>query len=258
MSASAPTPIVLHADQEHSGIRMAIFLALFAGLIVGYFLVSRLLAVLAPPALQDYAIFLSCVGAVPIALVLIWALEKGLKRVWHSGLSLVLDNRGLSVHDRRDGAVVDPNATPVLQWAAHMGQLNWYFRLSGYPRGGRERRASAKWLCLATELQQDDLRLSVFAIMPPLAAARWIEDPRHGFHQINPAELYDRSARSRLGPPTRPTIPHRLLQSKDARYWLAERRRWEYGIELTPDDFATLMRSVAAGRANIIPPPLDA
>ena len=254
MFASTPNPIVLHADQEHSGIRMAIFLSLFAALFVGFLLARWLLITLAPPAIQDYAIFLACVGALPLALLFIWGLEKTLKRVWHSGLSLVLDGRGLSVHDRRDGAVVDPNAPPAFLWAANMGQLNWYFRLSGYPRGGRERRAPAKWLCLATEMQQDDARLSIFTFMSPEAAATWTNDPRQGFHIINPAEVYDRSARTRLGPPVRPTIPHRLLQSKDARYWLAERRRWEFGIELTPDDFTTLMRSVAAGRAGIVSP----
>ena len=258
MSAPASSPIVLHADQEHSGIRTAIFLALLAGLPIGFFLARWLLSALAPPSIQDYAIFLSCVGAAPIALLIIWGLEKLLKRVWHSGLSLVLDNRGLAVHDRREGATVDPNAPPVFLWSAHMGQLNWYFRLRGYPRGGRERRAPAKWLCLTTELQQDDTRLSVFTFMSPAAAAPWIDDTRQGFHIINPAEVYDRSARSRLGPPVRPTIPHRLLQSKDARYWLAERRRWEYGIELTPDDFATLMRSVATSRSLIVQPTLDA
>ncbi len=254
MFASTPNSIVLHADQEHSGIRMAIFLSLFAALFIGFLVARWLLITLAPPTIQDYAIFLACVGAVPLALLFIWGLEKALKRVWHSGLSLVLDGRGLSVHDRRDGAVVDPTAAPVFLWAANMGQLNWYFRLSGYPRGGRERRASAKWLCLATELQQDDARLSIFTFMSPDAARPWTDDPRQGYHIINAAELYDRSARSRIGPPTRPTIPHRLLQTKDARYWLAERRRWEFGIELTPDDFATLLRSVAAGRAGIVSP----
>ncbi|CUS05938.1 protein of unknown function [Candidatus Promineifilum breve] len=252
MFASTPNPIVLHADQEHSGIRMAIFLSLFAALLIAFLLARWLLLLFAPPAIQDYTIFLACVGAVPLALLSIWVLEKGLKRVWHSGLSLVLDGRGLAVHDRRDGAVVDPTAPPAFLWAANMGQLNWYFRLSGYPRGGRERRAPAKWLCLATELQQDDVRLSIFTFMSPAAAKPWTDDPRQGYHIINPTELYDRSARSRIGPPTRPNIPHRLLQTKDARYWLAERRRWEFGIELTPDDFATLLRSVAAGRAGIV------
>lgn len=251
MSIPAQSPVVLHADQEHSGIRITIFAALFVGFFIGFRLVAWLLEMLAPPGLLDYVTFLACVGAVPVALLFIWGLEKVLKRVWHSGLSITLDGRGLYVEDRRAGATAAQAADrPALVWSEHLGQLNWYFRLSGYPRGGRERRVPAKWLCLATELQQDDARLSVFTFMPPNAAERWTGDPKQGFHILNPAEAYDRSVRSRIGPPSRPTLSNRLLQSKDGRYWLAERRRWEYGIELTPDDFATLMAHAAAAQAE--------
>ncbi len=243
MSAAAKGPIVLHADQEHSGIRLVIFIALFAAYFLGFQLVSWLLEAFAPPSLLDYTIFLSCVGGLPIALFIIWLLEKFLKRVWHSGLSLVLDAQGLTVHDRRDGALTE---TQAVRWADNLSHLNWYFRLQGYPRGGRERRVPDKWLCLATELQQDDRRLSVYSLMPPEAAAAFVENPKQGFTILNPAEIYDNSVRSRLGPPSRPQIPNRLLQSKDGRYWLAERRRWESGIELSPEDFSVLMQHVAA------------
>lgn len=243
MSAAVKGPIVLHADQEHSGIRLVIFIALFIGYFLGFQLVSWLLETFAPAALLDYTIFLSCVGGLPIALLIIWLLEKGLKRVWHSGLSLLLDEQRLTVHDRRGG---DAAETPALRWADNLSQLNWYFRLQGYPRGGRERRVPVKWLCLATELQQDERRLSVYSLMPPEAAVAFTENPKQGFHILNPVEIYDNSMRSRIGPPSRPQIPNRLLQSKDGRYWLAERRRWEYGIELSPGDFAILMHHVAA------------
>lgn len=242
MSAAAKGPIVLHADQEHSGIRLVIFIALFVGYFLGFQLVSRLLEAFGPPSLLDYSIFLSCVGALPVAVLIIWLLEKLLKRVWHSGLSLVLDNQGLTVHERSGGKVTE---TPAIRWATNLSQLNWYFRLRGYPRGGRERRVPVKWLCLATELQQDERRLNVYSLMPPEAAAALTENGKHGFHILNPAEIYDNSVRSRIGPPSRPTIPNRLLQSKDGRYWLAERRRWEYGVELSPGDFAVLMQYVA-------------
>ena len=253
MLAAAKGSIVLHADQEHSGIRMVIFVALFAGYFLGFQIVSWLLEAFAPPALLDYTIFLSCVGGLPIALLIIWLLEKLLKRVWHSGLSLVLDQQGLTVHDRRGGAAAE---TPAVRWSDNLTHLNWYFRLRGYPRGGRERRVPVKWLCLATELQQDERRLSVYSLMPPEAAAAFTDNPKQGFHILNPAEVYDTSVRSRIGPPSRPQIPNRLLQSKDGRYWLAERRRWEYGIELSPEDFAVLMQHVAAyGRDPSTPLP---
>lgn len=242
MSASEKSPVILHTDQEHSGIRLTIFIALFAGYIIGFQLVALMLRALAPPAWLDYATFLSCVGALPIALLFIWGLEKVLKRVWHSGLSIMLDERGLTIRDERGGLAATPATEPAMIWSAYLGQLRWYFRLKGYPRGGRERRISPKWLCLAVEFLQDDARLSVFTFIPPDKAAAWIDDSRQGFHPINPAELYDSSLRSRLGPPERPTLPNHLLQSRDARYWLAERRRWEFGIELSPEDFATLLR----------------
>jgi hypothetical protein len=251
MSAAGTGPIILYADQEHGGIRLTIFFALFVGYFIGFQIVARLLEVLAPASLLDYTTFLSCIGGIPIALLFIWGLEKLLKRVWHSGLSLALDERGLTVRDKSAGdayaneSTAGSNDVPAIFWSENINCLNWYFRLKGYPRGGRERRVSAKWLCLATELQQDEKRLNVFSFMPPETAAVWIENPRQNFHPLNPAEIYTSSVRGRLGPPSRPTIPNRLLQSKDGRYWLAERRRWEYGIELTPADFATLMRFAA-------------
>lgn len=241
MSALEERPIILHADQEHSGLRLAIFIGLFVGYLIGFQLVSLLLKAFAPPTLVDYSFFLSCAGGLPIAFLFIWGLEKWLKRVWHSGLSIALDKQGLYIHDRRMGQATAAPTEPAMIWAGHMGQTRWYFRPHGYPRGGRERRVPAKWLCLAVELQQDEYRLSAFTFMPPDEAASWVDDPRKEFHPINPAELFEESLRSRLGPPERPMIPNRLLQSRDARYWLAERRRWEYGIELSPEDFATLL-----------------
>lgn len=254
MSALEERPIILHADQEHSGLRLAVFVGLFVGYLIGFRLVLFLLETFAPPALLDFAIFLSCAGGLPFAFLFIWGLEKVLKRVWHSGLSIVLDGKGLYIHDRRAGQALDTPTEPAMRWSERMGQTRWYFRPHGYPRGGRERRVPAKWLCLAVELQQDENRLSVFTFMPPDEAGAWVDDPRKEFHPINPAELYDESLRSRLGPPERPMIPNRLLQSRDARYWLAERRRWEYGIELSPADFATLLRYAdEAGKAETNP-----
>ena len=244
MSATGRTATILHADQEHSSLRLVVLLALLAGLLLGFGVVLLALNAFAPPAIRDYRYFLSCVGAFPVALLLIWGLERLLKRVWHSGLSLELNPYGVIVHDRRgEGAW---NLEPTLSWSAHFTQLNWYFRVSGYPRAGRERRVPNKWLCLATELRQDDNRLNVFTFLPPERAAAWIDNPRAAFHLLHPADVYETSARAHLGPPGRPTIPNQVLHSKDGRYWLAERRRWEYGVELTPQDFNTFMDAALA------------
>lgn len=247
MAVTERPPVVLHADQEHSGIRLVVFIGLFIGLLIGFQLVSWLLDAVAPDGWQDYSVFLSCAGSLPIALLFIWVLEKILKRVWHSGLGIALDDRGLYVHDQRGETPVQPSSEPAMKWSNNMGQLRWYFRLSGYPRGGRERRVPAKWLCLAAELQEDESRLSVYTFMPPDKADAWTQNPKETFRIIDPAELYKSSTRTRFGPPERPNLPTHLLQTKEARYWLAERRRWEYGIELTPEDFATLLDYASRG-----------
>jgi hypothetical protein len=250
MFAAGKPPLILHADQEHGGIRLVVFIALFVAYFIGFQLVALLIEAFAPPSLLDYTTFLACIGAAPLALLMIWILEKFLKRVWHSGVSITLDDRGLTIQDKRAVPGSSGNSTDeasdrgenegrTLAWDGNLGWLNWYFRLSGYARGGRERRVPAKWYCLATELQQDESRLSVYTFIPPNEVNKWTEQSR--YQQLNLAELHEGGLRLRLGPPTRPTLPNHLLQSKEGRYWLAERRRWEYGLELTPEDYALLI-----------------
>lgn len=244
MTTAGEPRTLLYAEQEHGGIRLAVFLTLFVAYILGFMLVSWLVRMFAPPGLVDYGVFLSCIGAVPLALLAIWLVENALKKVWHSGLTVQLDDSGVYVEDTRGGGkALTPTDPPIIAWSSPFSQLNWYFRLKGYPRGGRERRVSDKWLCVCTELQQDDNRLSVFAFMPPEQAAAWTDDgtTRSSFHILDPSEVYEKGLRSRVGPPSRPTIPTSLLHSKEGRYWLAERRRWEIGIELVAEDFALLM-----------------
>jgi hypothetical protein len=263
MMPAGKSPLVMHADQEHGGIRLAVFIALFVGFLIGFFLVFFLLEAFAPPALLDYAIFLSCVGAAPVALLITWLVEKALKRVWPSGISLILDEWGIRVRDRRVGEEHNESpgvqsgpqqaqSAPMMTWGANLGQLNWYFRLSGYTRGGSERRIPAKWYCLATEFQQDELRLSVFTFLPPDATSDLVSQPGCHFQLLNLAELYQGGVRSRVGPPSRPTLTNNLLQSREGRYWLAERRRWEYGLELTPKDFTTLVNHAQHARRGLL------
>jgi hypothetical protein len=212
-------------------------------------LLANWLPDLLPRNLTDYAVFLSCVGAIPLALAAVWGVETLLKRVWHSGLSLALDEKGLYVEDKRakrrspEAEPFEEPGQPAFLWAEPLRFTNWYFRLSGYARGGRERRVSPKWYCLASELQQNDRRLILFTFMPPQKAEEIVAEKKGplAFHQILPAELQTRTMRSRFGPPSRPSISNQLLHSRDGRYWLAERRRWEQGVELTPEDFETIL-----------------
>jgi hypothetical protein len=241
MTVPERQPAVLHADPEHGGIRLVVFLTLFVGFFVAFQVVAWVLDRIAPEGLVDYVTFLSCIGAVPLALLMIWGVEKLLRRVWHSGLSFLVDDRGMTVRDRRTGQGLGESVQPDINWSEPIGLTNWYFALVGYPRGGRERRVDKKWLCLASELQQNEAKLIVYCFMPPDKAEQVVADRASDFHRINQAELYDSSFRGRIGPPTRPALPSHLLHSKEGRYWLAERRRWEFGIELSSEDFLTYL-----------------
>ena len=185
---------------------------------------------------NDYIYVLSCAGGLPIGLALSWAIEQGLKRIWPSGNSVILDDTGLELQTK-DGQ------NQHIEWAHHLVVTNWYFQLSGYMRGGRERRVPAKWLCLASQIRQEEQRVVLFTYLPPKKAQRWLEDEKSemAFHVIKASDIYSNTLRDRFLAPARPDIPKQVLAGKDGSYWLAERRRWKEGVELTPKDFATFM-----------------
>lgn len=190
--------------------------------------------------MADYAGFLACLGALPIALSIAWVVEEVLKRSWHSGREVVLEETAVSLN-------LPHKPTIRLTWGDSLTQLNWFFRLQGYPRGGRERRVPEKWVCLASELRQDNQRIIVHTYVAPGQAKTWLDNKevRPTFHEIHPIEVYTKSWRERLAPPERPSeIPAKVLSGGDGRYWLAEKRRWELSVELTPADFQTLMQVI--------------
>jgi hypothetical protein len=138
----------------------------------------------------------------------------------------------------------------VFDWSKTVNLTRWYFELAGYARAGRERRVSSKWLCLACQIQQDDARVIAFGYLPPEKAAEWIENQHlsEPFHSISLAYLYSETGKRKRGAATRPVIPSSMLTGKDGPYWLAEQKRWQEGIELTADDFATLMSYIEQRR----------
>lgn len=254
MSTADSAPVVLYADKEHGGLRFVVFAGLFVAYVLSFMLVGWLIDRLAPAQIADYGTFLACVGGFPLALLAVWALENGLKQVWHSGLSLEIDEQGVAVRDDRRRTSVHPIATaPSFVWSEPMRLTNWTFNLHGYPRGGRERRIDKNWLCLSSELQQDETRMVVYTFAPPGKAEPIItaNASTAPFRELNLADVYDSSIRSRVGPPTRPVIPTAVLHGENGRYWLAERRRWEAGIELTPEDYEIFLNEVAAHNATL-------
>ncbi|WP_420631462.1 hypothetical protein [Candidatus Leptofilum sp.] len=234
----APTqtyPKVLHADQEHAGLRTAVFALLFLSLILAFFGLRALLGAVGTGWMAEYAFALSCFGAFPVAVGVIWVAEKYMKKHWPSGRTVTLTPDSVSIQTENSKQV-------ALNQAQGIVPLAWHFDLRGWQRVGRERQVPQSWLCLAVELKAGKQNVIVFTYLPPSQAERWLEnDAEPTFHQIQPQRVYDSSLRKRLAAPQRPEIPAEIITSKDGPYWLAERRRWLDGFELPPEEFEIFM-----------------
>lgn len=236
MSTVEHTRIELHANQEHAGVRVTVVVVLLAVFVVVFALVNTVLNGVPKGGIGEFALPISCITGLVVGLGIAGITEQVLKRRWHSGQSLILGHAGIE-------ARLPDEETTYLDWAKRLGAIKWYFSLKGYPRGGRERRLHSSWFCLGCQLQQDEHRLVVFGYLPPSEAKRLLEDG--AFHEIRPGDLYDLGpVRRRFAPTDRPKLPANLLTGKDGPYWLAERRRWSAGLELTPADFTTFIETI--------------
>lgn len=247
MTTSDSQPVVLHANPEHAGLRFAVIAILGVLVWLCFVLIRALVTRFAPQSLLDYTFALSCTLAVLLALAISWGVEALLKRYWHSGEQIILDVDGIR-RVRKAGPVTDStaNSDVSMRWNLPMSRAFWYFRLKGYARAGREKRVQSSWLCLAAELQQDDTRLSVYTYMPPRKAAALLEsfEQTEPFYELPMAVLYEEAGKKRRGAQTRPEIPAKWIHGKEGRYWIAERRRWQGGAELQPEDFVSLLNYV--------------
>ena len=235
MSLNQIYPKVLHADQEHSGLRTAVFTLLFVSLILAFFGLRALLSAGGLGWVADYAFALSCLGAFPVAVGVVWLAEQYMKRYWPSGRTVTLMSNGLSTQ-------TEAGSTVTLTKAQGIVPMAWYFDLRGWQRGGRERRVPQNWLCLSVELKAGKDSIIIFTYLPESRAEGWLaKGNKPTFYQIHPQNVYENSLRTRLAGPSRPEIPPDVITGKDGPYWLAERRRWLDGFELPPEEFETFM-----------------
>jgi hypothetical protein len=245
MNETVSSTKILHADPEHGGIRMAVLLTILLGLLGGFFLIRILLGTFAPDSIfLDFATVISCVGAIPIAMGGAWLVEKYLKKNWSSGLEIELSDQGLHFEagEGRDG----PADIRNIDFSKPAILTSWFFKLKGYPKAGRERLVSDKWYCLANQIQQDDERIITYSYLSPEEAERWLGNKQlfEPFQEISLAKVYKDSGARRWSAPNRPEMPSDLLAGPQGRYWIAERRRWQDGLELAAEDFIVLMEQL--------------
>jgi hypothetical protein len=233
MNTPNSSPVVLNADTEHSGLRLAVLASFFVSFVLVFLILAAILRSFSGTLISDFYFALSCAGGVILAIGAAGLAEYIAKRRWSSGRSLTLNDGGLV-------AIVEPPEKLQFSWDGHNSVVRWYTRLRGYRRGGRERRVSADWLCVACQLQQDESRVIVFAYMPEDQAQSLMEDKR--FQELRPGDFYKTNLFRRwFTPPSRPDIPTKVLVGKKGHFWLAERRRWNEGLELDIEDFFVLL-----------------
>jgi len=246
MTSTGQSSRVLHADPEHGNLRFVVIVVLILALVLSFLLIQFLIGWLAADSrLHEFTFVISCAGAIPLALGIAWLIEKLLKREWHSGTMLALDESQLRYIKGKSGQTQpSENADEVVfEWSKRLNLTRWFFRLKGYPRAGRERRVSDKWLCLACQLQQDDARLIVFGYLPPDRALSWTENQhlKEPFHPISLSLLYEQAGKKRQVASIRPKIPSSMLTGTDGRFWLAEQRRWQEGTELAKEELTAFL-----------------
>jgi hypothetical protein len=215
---------VIPVDVEHQGIRLALPLLMVVGFVIGYILTSSLFNIV------DNEIAVGCVpviGAVIFALVLAAGGERVLKRTWHSGRSLLLNQSGLDLHDQRKGR----QAQMHIDWAQRVNVLSWRFSV---------RRGSARipkgWNMLALQLLQDDTLVTLYTFMPDKDAKAM---PDFDVFKL----LVPRAQLESNDMPLRDKIEQRRLHK-------AEDARWEDGAELRRQDFQALMETFTQRVSN--------
>lgn len=227
-------PFIFYADPDPAGIRLLILPMLGASYLLGYLIVRVILNWFMPTS--DWFSLLSCIGALPMGLLLAFFAEQGLRQIWRGERQIVLDDSKIELQQK--------GQKPIrIQYRKPKEKLLWSFPLNSYPRGGRERRVPASHHCLAIQLRQEETRLILFAFYPPQQAQAL--SANYSFHPINPTDVYDNSLTGRFTQPTqRPKISPSILIGQDGKQWLAERSRWQEGVELTPSDLEIILKIV--------------
>jgi hypothetical protein len=219
----------MYADQEHSGVRIGVLSTLFIGFFLAFILLNVFLGSFSEGLLADFSLGFACIGGLLLALALAAIAEFLMKRFWHSGRKVTVEEEGLRAQINEDKDI-------RIRWSERATAIHWYFQMSGYPKAGRERRVQSSHLCLACQVRQSGEFLLVFSFMSKNKAKKFLEEGE--YFQINPGEFYQVGLYKRLrGSLERPEIPSEVLLSDKGPYWLAEQRRWTEGLELEYKDF---------------------
>jgi hypothetical protein len=209
-------------DATHLGVRTVVVVVMMIGVLLGLLIMP---AVERSLGLKDVAAVCSRgIVALVLGIGLASGAERLLQRMWPSGRSLHVDQRGIMLHQRQADDV-------VIEWDKPINVLAWRFTVRGgrvlVPRG---------WNCLACRLAQGEAATTLYTFMPP---------ERARLLGVWPAFDELAAPRRRILAGREPQ--HSLSESPHvAQLRMAERERWQDGAELQPPDFQEVVENIAA------------
>ncbi|MEM9777421.1 MAG: hypothetical protein AAF902_22775 [Chloroflexota bacterium] len=232
-----------YLNQDHRTISIIVPIFLLVFIVVGYRLFYRFLPSILGGQSSDY-ILIAGVFSIFASAFLLWVIDPLLKRFFPSGHKLDFDpNAGTLAHSFEEDVQIELSDQP--NWQV----IHWNFRMGRFVKSGRERQIPRGWYCMAMLLSSNAKELVVYSYMQPRkqrglsVLADWEE--------ISMYETIEDSGRgSRNLPVMRPptvsdSIPGKLLVGEQGQIWLAERKRRDSGLEMTPKDFRQLCEYVS-------------
>ena len=233
-----------YLNQDHRTISIIVPILLLVFIVVGYRLFYRYLPNLLGGESSDY-ILIAGVFSIFASAFLLWLIDPLLKQFFPSGHKLSFDMQaGTLAHSFEEDVRLELSNRPDWQLT------RWNFRMGRFVKSGRERQIPRGWYCVAMLITSETKELVVFSYMPPrkqralTRLANWEE--------ISMYETIEDSGRgSRNLPVMRPptvsdSIPGKLLVGEQGKTWLAERKRREHGLEMTPKDFKQLFENLTS------------
>jgi hypothetical protein len=215
---TAPESRTFLVDPEHTGVRLALPMLVFAGLIVGYFVASVILSLINPDVSAGC---FPLIGAILFAVFITTVGDTFLKRIWPSGRTLTLTDHSLDLNDHRRGK----DKVISIQLDNRINPLTWRFKVS---RGSA--RVQKGSVMLGLKLMQDESEVTIYAFMPEKEATAL-----PNYAQFTPLVSRIELESDKL-PLREKGEQKRLLK--------AEQERWEDGAELLRQDFPLIIEAL--------------
>lgn len=205
-SLAVPATFTAPVDPEHSAVRLAVIGLFIAGWALGFFVLNTLIS---SQGLNIIAILISFA----LAALMTQQVERVLKRRWPSG-------RVLQAADSHIQLVHRGRVQQEINTSQQVNALTWRFTIR------RRSRVPKGWYMVACALEQDELYLPVYTFMSP-----------RDFDQLNAGSHFTQLVgRKELNAGSAAQGDLRMA-GEQRRLHMAENARWNFGAEMTPDDF---------------------